>query len=108
LESAEGRESSSEESPYSWTIILKEWGSLARARTNVYLSPGLGALLNGSTSKMRRRTYNELPVVKVEDHQCRIVRKNNKTIALFTDENLTGFQIACEVLSSMARRGPKK
>lgn len=79
-----------------------------RAKTNVYMSPGLSALLNGSTKKntMRRRIYNELQKVKVENHLCRIVRKNNKTIALFCwDDTSTPFQQVCRVLQSLAARG---
>lgn len=78
------------------------------AKTNVYISPGLGSLLNGSTFKtsMRRKAYNELPVVTVEKEQCRIVRKNNKTIALFSNgPKVTGFEKACKVLTRMGERG---
>lgn len=78
------------------------------AKTNVYVSPGLGALINGSTSKvhMRRKAFNELPVVIVEQQQCRIVRKKNKTVLLFSSElRVTCFELACKVLSSIGARG---
>ncbi|XP_060809452.1 uncharacterized protein LOC132901769 [Amyelois transitella] len=75
-----------------------------RAKTNVYISPGLGLLLNGSTSKttMRRKIYDALPTVSVGGQRCRIVRRKNKTIALFaTDDNSTAFQKVCSVLKDI-------
>lgn len=80
----------------------------AWARNTVYISPGLGALLNGSTFKttMRRRAYNELQTVTVEKQTCKIVRKNNKTIALFSTElDHTEFELACRVLARTGERG---
>lgn len=80
------------------------------ARNNVYLSPGLGLLLNGSNFKisMRRKVYNELPEVTVAGHKCRIVRKNNKTIALFsTDYDVTEFAQACAMLSRLGDQKPE-
>jgi hypothetical protein len=80
----------------------------ARGRSTVYLSPGLGALLNGSTFKisMKRRVYDALQTVTFEKHTCRIVRKNNKTIALFSGGNeVTEFAEACKVLSQIGARG---
>ncbi|XP_069361305.1 uncharacterized protein [Maniola hyperantus] len=57
----------------------------AHGAGRVELSPGLAALLNGSTSKntMKRRTYNAMPVTTVAEKRCRIVRVKNKIIALF-------------------------
>ena len=78
-------------------------------KKTVQISPGLGALLNGSTSKttMRQKAYQELPEVMVEQQTCRIVRKNNKTIALFSMKpNITKFAQACEVLKKIGERGP--
>lgn len=77
------------------------------AKTNVYISPGLGALLNGSTSKItiRRKVYNAMPEVLVEGRRCRIVRVKNKSIALFSTGDDTEFQQACEVLRRVGSRG---
>ncbi|XP_053618054.1 uncharacterized protein LOC128679687 [Plodia interpunctella] len=75
-----------------------------RAKTNIYISPGLGLLLNGSTSKttMRRKVYDALPTVSVGGQRCRMVRRKNKTIALFaTDDISTAFQKVCSVLTSI-------
>jgi ribonuclease HI len=78
-----------------------------RAKRNIYLSPGLGLLLNGSTSKttMRRKVYDALPTVTVGSERCRIVRRKNKTIALFaTDDRSTAFEKACSVLTGLGER----
>lgn len=74
----------------------------AMARNTVRISPGLGALLNGSTFRtaMRRKAYEALPEVTVEGQTCRIVRKSNKTIALFcTEDDTTEFAQVCSVLT---------
>ncbi|XP_046978117.1 uncharacterized protein LOC124543839 [Vanessa cardui] len=79
-----------------------------RAKTNVYVSPGLGLLLNGSTRKtsMRRKIYDALPSVTVEGQPCRIVRRNNKTIVLFaTDDDTTAFHKAHKVLAALGEAG---
>ncbi|KAL4718518.1 hypothetical protein ACJJTC_002209 [Scirpophaga incertulas] len=78
-----------------------------RAR-NVTISPGLGALLNGSTKRniMRRRVYEQLPIVHVENCMGRIVRKSNKTIVLFPmHDHITAFQQASAVLTEIGSRG---
>ncbi|XP_046977641.1 uncharacterized protein LOC124543461 [Vanessa cardui] len=77
-------------------------------KTNVYVSPGLGLLLNGSTRKtsMRRKIYDALPSVTVEGQPCRIVRRNNKTIVLFaTDDDTTAFHKAHKVLAALGEAG---
>ncbi|XP_063823084.1 uncharacterized protein LOC135073021 [Ostrinia nubilalis] len=79
----------------------------AMGKNTVNISPGLGALLNGSTFKttMRKKVYNSLQTATVEGVECRIVRKNNKTVVLFaTDFDVTEFQLACKVLNSLGTR----
>lgn len=81
----------------------------AMAKNTVTISPGLGALINGSTKKisMRRKAYNELRQVSVEGYPGRIVRKNNKTIVLFSAEASgvpTEFEIASAVLKKIGQR----
>ncbi|KAL0812196.1 hypothetical protein ABMA28_009571 [Loxostege sticticalis] len=79
----------------------------ASSSKSITISPGLGALLNGSTSKstMRLKVYNALPVVLVEGCRCRIVREKNKLIALFCGDDTTAFRQACEVLQKVGSRG---
>lgn len=83
---------------------------------NVRISPGLGALLNGSTRKitMRRKVFDQLPQVTVENYTGRIIRKSNKTIVLFPAcDRITEFEQVSAVLTSIGSRGtpettPKK
>jgi ribonuclease HI len=84
-----------------------------KAKTNVYLSPGLGALLNGSTTKisMRRKIFNELPEVTVGRVSGRLVRKSNKIVVLLcADDHQTEFEKMREILKGMVEpsMGPKK
>lgn len=67
----------------------------ADGQGKVYISPGLAALMNGSTSKtsLKRAVYNALPELKVEELSCRLIRKNNKVIALF-DNDVTSTRFA--------------
>lgn len=79
-----------------------------RKSRSVTISPGLSALLNGSTSKitMKRKTYNALTEIEVANQRCRLVRSKNKTIALFegsTDKS--SFTQACHVLASFGETG---
>ncbi|KAL4720752.1 hypothetical protein ACJJTC_015078 [Scirpophaga incertulas] len=81
-----------------------------RAR-NVTISPGLGALLNGSTRKItiRRKIFDQMPTVNVENCVGRIARKNNKTIVLFPTRNhINEFEQACAVLTEIAGRGSQE
>ncbi|KAL4719393.1 hypothetical protein ACJJTC_010685 [Scirpophaga incertulas] len=74
------------------------------APKNVQISPGLGALLNGSTRKitLRRKVYDQMPPVNVENCVGRIVRKYNKTIVLFPmRDHITAFEQACAVLTEI-------
>ncbi|XP_072948186.1 uncharacterized protein [Epargyreus clarus] len=67
----------------------------------VAISPGLAALLNGSTFRatMKRSTYNALSEISVANTRCKIVRSRNKTIALFEgSDNETQFAQACAIL----------
>ncbi|XP_048480282.1 uncharacterized protein LOC119694816, partial [Plutella xylostella] len=82
----------------------------ALAKNSVTLSPGLGALVNGSTKKitMRRKVFDQLPKVEVEDVTCRLVRKDNKVIVLFCAGDLctdaTEFEQMCNVLTRIGNR----
>ncbi|KAL4719103.1 hypothetical protein ACJJTC_012468, partial [Scirpophaga incertulas] len=78
------------------------------APKNVQISPGLSALLNGSTRKitLRRKVYDQMPPVNVENCVGRIVRKYNKTIVLFPmRDHITAFEQACAVLTEIGGRG---
>ncbi|XP_052741604.1 uncharacterized protein LOC128198763 [Bicyclus anynana] len=57
----------------------------ADASGRVVISPGLAALLNGSTSKntMKRSRYREMPETSVAGVPCKVVRAKNKVIVLF-------------------------
>lgn len=79
----------------------------AMAKNRVVISPGLAALVNGSTSKitMRRKVFKQLPSVEVENNTCRLVRKDNKVIALFcAGYDITEFEQVCAVLTSIGDR----
>lgn len=52
---------------------------------SVMISPGLAALMNGSTSKttIRRKVYDALPETAIGHQRCRILHTKNKIIAIF-------------------------
>lgn len=72
--------------------------------SSVNISPGLAALINGSTSKtsMKRAKFNALPVAEIAEHQYRVVRFQNKTIALFEWHEATPFAQVCSLLTEIA------
>ena len=78
------------------------------SKKRVTISPGLAALLNGSTSNtsMNRETYKSLTYTRVLDQCCRIAKSSDKAIYIFEcGTGLTGFADACKVLSGLGEIG---
>ena len=79
----------------------------SRAGARIAISPGLAALINGSTSKtsMRGSKYAALPQVEIATHRCRLVRSKGKTIALLEWREETPFAQASSLLQKIRETG---
>ena len=73
-------------------------------KKSIYISPGLAALTKGCTSKttMRKSDYESMPIIRLGNWECRIVRTKNKTIALFDGQDgVSPFTKVCKVLDHL-------
>lgn len=79
----------------------------SRAAARIPISPGLAALINGSTTKttMKGSKYAALPWVEVASHRCRLVRFKGKTIALLEWGEDTPFTQASSLLQRIREAG---
>ncbi|KAF9406252.1 hypothetical protein HW555_013311, partial [Spodoptera exigua] len=75
----------------------------SRAGARVHISPGLAALINGSTTKasMKGSKYAALPQVVIDTHRCRLVRFKGKTVALLEWSEETPFAQANRLLQKI-------
>lgn len=79
----------------------------SRAAARIPISPGLAALINGSTTKttMKGSKYAALPQVEVATHRCRLMRVKGKTIALLEWREETPFAQASSLLQKIREAG---
>lgn len=79
----------------------------SRAAARIHISPGLAALINGSTTKtsIKGSKYAALPQVEVATHRCRLMRFKEKTIALFEWREATPFAQASSLLQKIREVG---
>ncbi|XP_050563633.1 uncharacterized protein LOC126913011 [Spodoptera frugiperda] len=79
----------------------------SRPRARITISPGLAALINGSTTKstIKGSKYAALPQVEVATHRCRLMRHKGKTIALFEWGVETPFAQASSLLRQIGEAG---
>lgn len=80
---------------------------LSRPGARIPISPGLAALINGSTTKntMKGSKYAALPRVVIASHRCRLLRCKGKTIALLEWREENPFQQASSLLQAIKEAG---
>ncbi|KAF9408567.1 hypothetical protein HW555_011787 [Spodoptera exigua] len=81
----------------------------SRAGARIAISPGLSALINGSTTKttIGGRKYAALPTVEIASHRCRLLRAKQKTIALLEWGEETPFAQASSLLQKIREAGER-
>ncbi|KAF9415654.1 hypothetical protein HW555_006753 [Spodoptera exigua] len=87
----------------SWSVPRR------RAGARIAISPGLSALINGSTTKttIGGRKYAALPTVEIASHRCRLLRAKQKTIALLEWGEETPFAQASSLLQKIREAGER-